>query len=149
MDRYQYLLLMGGCFLITLPLEVVFGARVWRRPVRLLKVVGPVVAIFYVWDIVAIARGHWTFSERYTTGVVLPGGVPLEELVFFVIIPICALLSYEAVRNLLGHDLPSWVGDRLPYRLGGNRRPRVATGSADAAGDAARGRSATERAGVA
>lgn len=149
MDRYQYLLLMGGCFLITLPLEVVFGARVWRRPVRLLKVVGPVVAIFYGWDIVAIARGHWTFSDRYTTGVVLPGGVPLEELVFFVIIPICALLSYEAVRNLLGHDLPSWVGDRLPYRLGGNRRPRVATGSADAAGDAARGRSATERAGVA
>ena len=35
-DRYQYLLLMAGCLIVTLPLEFVFGARVWRRPLRLL-----------------------------------------------------------------------------------------------------------------
>lgn len=120
MDRYQYLLLMGGCVAITLPLEVVFGARVWRRPVRLAKAMLPTVAVFYLWDVLAIRREHWFFNPQYTTGVILPGGVPLEELVFFVIIPICALLSYEAVRNLLGHNLPAWVGDRLPARLGGN-----------------------------
>jgi lycopene beta-cyclase len=31
-DRYQYLLLMAGCLIVTLPLEFVFGARVWRSP---------------------------------------------------------------------------------------------------------------------
>ena len=30
-DHYQYLLLMAGCLLITLPLEFVVGARVYRR----------------------------------------------------------------------------------------------------------------------
>ena len=35
MDRWQYLLLLGGCVLITLPLEI-FGAGVYRQPLRLL-----------------------------------------------------------------------------------------------------------------
>ena len=36
MDRFQYLLLMGACVAITLPLELRLGARVWRQPRRLL-----------------------------------------------------------------------------------------------------------------
>jgi lycopene beta-cyclase len=101
MDRFQYLMLMGGCVLITLPLEFVFDARVYRRPRRLARALVPVVAVFYLWDALAIARGHWWFDRRYVTGVELPLGVPLEELVFFVVIPICALLTMESVRNLL------------------------------------------------
>lgn len=102
MDRYQYLLLMAGCLLITLPLEFVLRARVYRRPVRLLVALLPVVALFVAWDVLGIVRGHWTYSERYTTGILLPLRVPLEELVFFVVIPICGLLTYEAVGTMLG-----------------------------------------------
>ena len=32
----------------------------------------------------------------------LPADVPIEELVFFIAIPICGLLTLEAVRRLLG-----------------------------------------------
>ena len=105
LDRFQYLLLMGGCLLITLPLEFVFGARVWRRPRRLLAALGLPLLIFVVWDLVAIARDHWTYSERYVTGWELPGNLPIEELVFFVVIPICGLLTYEAVRHVLSGAL--------------------------------------------
>ena len=31
----------------------------------------------------------------------LPGGMAIEELVFFVIVPTCGLLTIEAVRNIL------------------------------------------------
>jgi hypothetical protein len=31
-----YLALLAGCLLATAPLEIVIGARVWRRPLRLL-----------------------------------------------------------------------------------------------------------------
>lgn len=102
MDRYQYLILMGLCLLATLPLEVVFRARVWRRPRRLLVTMVPTVALFVAWDLVAIAREHWSYNARYVTGVELPGRLPVEELVFFVVIPICGLLTFEAVRNVLG-----------------------------------------------
>lgn len=101
MHQYQYLALMAGCLLITLPLEFWFGARVYRRPRRLLLTVVPVVLVFVAWDVFAISREHWYFSPQYTTGVVFPGGIPLEEVVFFVTIPICALLTYEAVGTVL------------------------------------------------
>ena len=101
-DQYQYLLLMAACIAITLPLEFVLRARVYRRPARLLAALLPVVAIFLVWDIVGIVREHWWYSEKYTTGILFPFDVPLEELVFFVVIPICGLLTYEAVGTVLG-----------------------------------------------
>jgi lycopene beta-cyclase len=102
MDRYQYLLLMGACLLITLPLELVLGARVWRRPRRLLRALWLPLVLFTVWDVAAIARDHWSYSPAYTTGWLLPLELPVEELVFFVVIPICGLLTLEAVRSLVG-----------------------------------------------
>ena len=56
--------------------------------------------MFVVWDAVAIAREHWTYNPDYVTGWDL-GNLPIEELAFFVVIPICGLLTYEAVRRLL------------------------------------------------
>jgi lycopene beta-cyclase len=100
-DRYQYLLLMAGCLIVTLPLEFVFGARVWRQPRRLLFALVPTVIVFAVWDIAAIAREHWSFNARYVTGSRLPGNLPVEELAFFFVIPICGLLTLEAVRRIL------------------------------------------------
>lgn len=114
MDRWQYLLVMAGCLLITLPLEFVLTARVYRRWRLLLRALLPVVAVFTVWDAIAIARGHWWYSPRYTTGWLLPGALPIEELVFFLVIPVCGLLTYESVGTVL---------NRL-------RRPRHAAGEA-------------------
>lgn len=107
MDRYQYLAVMGACLLITLPLEVVLGARVWRSPRRLALSLAPALGLFVVWDLWATASGTWGFSDRYTIGVDLPGGMAVEELVFFTVIPVCGLLSLEAVRRILGRRDPS------------------------------------------
>jgi lycopene cyclase domain-containing protein len=101
-DELQYLLLMVGCLLVTLPLELVIGARVWRRPRRLALALLPTLVVFVVWDLIAIAREQWEFADRYVTGWRLPGSLPIEELVFFVAIPICGLLTLEAVRRLSG-----------------------------------------------
>ena len=100
-NQWQYLALMAACLLITLPLEFVLHARVYRRPRRLVTALLPTVAIFVAWDVLGIIRGHWSYSPRFTTGIHL-GIVPLEELVFFIVVPVCGLLSYEAVGYLLG-----------------------------------------------
>lgn len=99
MDRYQYLLLMAACLAVTLPLEFVFWARVYRRPRRLVRTLWLPLVAFLTWDVIAIARGHWDFTERYVTGWQLPGSVPVEDLTFFVVIPTCALLTFEASRR--------------------------------------------------
>jgi lycopene cyclase domain-containing protein len=91
---------MVGCLAITLPLEA-FGARVYRRPKRLLFVIAAPLAPFLVWDAGAIARGHWWYEPAYVTGWRVPGDIPVEEIIFFVVIPICTLLTYETVRRIL------------------------------------------------
>jgi lycopene cyclase domain-containing protein len=101
LDRYQYLALMGACLVLTLPLELVLGARVWRRPRRLLAALWFPVLAFTLWDEAAIARHHWTYNPAYITGLKLPVDLPVEELVFFVVIPICGLLTYEAVGRMI------------------------------------------------
>ena len=103
-DRFQYLILMGLCLVVTLPLEFIFGARVWRRPRRLLSALALPVVLFVVWDMVAIARHHWGYNPKYVTGWDLPFNLPVEELVFFLVIPVCSLLTLEAVRRVLGRD---------------------------------------------
>ena len=105
-DRFQYLLLMAGCLVITLPLEL-FGARVYRRPRRLLFALAPPFAFFVLWDAIAIARDHWTFNAEYVTGLRLVADIPVEELVFFVAIPICTLLTFETVKRLLPRLRPN------------------------------------------
>ena len=100
MDRWQYLIVLGACLLITAPLEV-FGEGVYRQARRAAFAVLPVAAVFVVWDAVAIAAQIWTYNPRFVTGLELPGSLPIEELLFFVVIPLCGLLTYNAVDALL------------------------------------------------
>jgi lycopene cyclase domain-containing protein len=67
----------------------------------LLTALVPAFVTFVAWDIWAAATGTWGFSPAYTVGLELPGGLVIEELVFFVVVPTCALLTLEAVRNIL------------------------------------------------
>lgn len=101
MDRFQYLLLLGGCLVVSLPLELVLGARVYRRIRLAALAVIPVVIIYSVWDLVGIWREHWSYNPRFVTGWHLPGRMPVEELLFFVVVPLCGLLTFEAVGAIL------------------------------------------------
>ena len=102
MRHLAYLAVLAFCLLGTLPLEVWLGVRVYRRPRRLLLTLLPVVAVFMVWDLYAVSAGHWSFDPAQTVALVLPGGVPVEELLFFVVVPTCAVLAFEAVRRVKG-----------------------------------------------
>lgn len=101
-----YLLLLLGCVIGTLPLEIVLGVRVYRRWRQLVAALLPTLAVFAGWDVYAIGRGMWNYDPRYLVGVTLPGRLPLEELLFFVVVPICAVLTFEAVSL----RRPTWSG---------------------------------------
>jgi lycopene cyclase domain-containing protein len=97
-----YLAVMAGCCVVTLPLELVLRARVYARWRRLLLTLVPVLVVFITWDVLAIHAHDWAY--RHLTGLRI-GNLPLEELVFFLVIPICSILTLEAVRRLR----PRWA----------------------------------------
>ena len=100
MIRFAYVGVLVLVVLGTAWLEVLLRTRVYARWRRLLLALVPVVVIFSAWDVYAIAAGHWTFDADRTTGVLLPGALPLDEVLFFVVVPIAALLTLEAVRSV-------------------------------------------------
>lgn len=101
MRHLTYLAVLACCLAGALWLEPVLRVGVLRRWRRLLLTLAPVAALFVAWDLAAVAAGHWTFDPRQVTGVRLPGRLPLEELLFFLAIPVCAILGFEAVRQVL------------------------------------------------
>jgi lycopene cyclase domain-containing protein len=100
MDHWQYLIVLAACLAITAPLEM-FGAGVYRQPWRTARSVLPVAVVFLLWDEVAVAAHVWTYNRDYVTGLEIPFRVPIEEVLFFVVIPLCALLTYSAVTAIL------------------------------------------------
>ncbi|NKY52265.1 lycopene cyclase domain-containing protein [Nocardia vermiculata] len=103
MTQWHYLFVLLACSAVTAPLEFV-GAGVYRRPRLLVAAVVPVAMVFIAWDLLSIAGGVWSFDSRYVIGWTLPGAIPVEEVLFFLVIPICGLLTFVAVERLLEHE---------------------------------------------
>lgn len=85
-------------------LEWAFQLRVLRRIRFTLLTIAPISLFFLLWDIAAIRLAHWNFDKNQTLGIVLPLDIPLEELLFFIVIPLAIILTYEGVTRLR----PGW-----------------------------------------
>lgn len=101
MRTFAYLLVLLACLVGTAPLEVVLKTRVYARWRRLGLTLLPVLVVFVTWDALAIAAGHWDYDPEQVTGLAV-ASLPIEELLFFVVIPICVILTLEAVRAVKG-----------------------------------------------
>lgn len=82
-------------------LEFAFKIRVLRRPRTLASAILPVSVFFLIWDAFAINQNHWTFDKDQILGIFGPLNIPLEEYLFFVIIPIAAVLTLEGVKVVM------------------------------------------------
>ena len=103
--KATYLLVLLGCLAAALPLEVVFATRVLRQGRRLGLTAAAVLVVFVPWDVAAVRAGHWSFDPRQVLGVRV-GGLPLEELLFFCVVPLCSVLTLETARRVLARRQP-------------------------------------------
>lgn len=84
-------------------LEIVLKIGVLKRIKRVLFSILPVVIFFLIWDAYAIDRGHWYFDGNQILGIFGPFKIPLEEFLFFLIVPIAAIMTIEGVRTVKKH----------------------------------------------
>jgi lycopene cyclase domain-containing protein len=49
---------------------------------------------YIIWDIIVTEIGHWSFNDDYLVGIRILG-LPLEEMLFFVVVPFACLFIYE------------------------------------------------------
>lgn len=103
MSHLAYVAVLGFVVVGCIWLEVALRTRVLVRWRRLLLTWIPVAAVFCIWDAYAIAQGHWWFDQDRILGLYLPADIPVDELLFFLVIPLAAVLTYEAVRSVKPH----------------------------------------------
>ena len=108
MHKFGYLAMLAFTLCGSIWLEVFLKVGVVRRFKRALLSILPTAGFFLIWDAYAIDRGHWYFDKKQILGIFGPFDIPLEEFLFFLIVPLAALLTIEAVRSVKKH----WeVGD--------------------------------------
>jgi lycopene cyclase domain-containing protein len=81
------------------PLALSFDKKVrfykkwkWLFPAMMLP------ALLYIfWDIFFTSKGVWSFNEDYISGIKL-ANLPIEEVLFFFIVPYCCIFIYECIR---------------------------------------------------
>lgn len=110
--QYLYLLTLVASFLSVFVLS--FDKRVayyktWKYLIPATLIVG---GIFIAWDIAFTEMYVWRFNADYYMGIRLLS-LPLEEWLFFLIIPFCSMVIYESLNHYVKRDLlakaESWI----------------------------------------
>jgi lycopene cyclase domain-containing protein len=108
MRHWGYMAMLIFTVLGSFWLEIFLKVGVLRRVRRMVLSIAPVALIFIGWDAYAISRHHWHFDPSQILQVYGPFHIPLEEYLFFLVVPIAAIMTLEAVRR----RRPDWlIGD--------------------------------------
>ena len=98
LPHWSYVAMLVFCLAGTLPLVPAFRLHVLRQRRRLALTILLAGTPFVVWDLYATHAGHWWFDAAQTPAAGGSPGLPLEEVAFFVVIPLVSVLTFEAVR---------------------------------------------------
>src|SRR3954454_18366922 len=113
--RWAYVAMLGFCLAGPLPLVPAFRLRGLWQPRRLLLTVVVAGTPFLAWDLYATWAGHWRFDAAQTLAWRV-AGLPLEEIAFFVVIPLVTVLTFEAVRVVRDRHLAGRPRQRSEVR---------------------------------
>jgi len=85
----------------SVPFVVSFwpALKFYRNIRGLVYSISSIMFLYGAWDVFAVYRGHWFFNP---TGVwrLRIVNLPIEEALFFVVIPYCCILTWEAMQYL-------------------------------------------------
>jgi lycopene cyclase domain-containing protein len=100
MAAYEYFFILIVTLAGPLALSTSRKLALYKRPVRLLAAIGLPLPFFILWDMIAAHRGYWNFNPEYITGIMVYN-LPVEEVLFFIVIPFAALFTWESVKYFL------------------------------------------------
>jgi len=59
-----------------------------------------ILAVYLAWDYWAIHQGSWSFDPKQILDEYLFGKIPVEEVLFFIIVPLTTVLTYLALCKI-------------------------------------------------
>lgn len=102
-QKFGYMAMLAFTVCGSFWLEIFLKTSVLRRWKRALLSILPISTLFLIWDAYAIAQGHWFFNRDRMLGIYGPFNIPLEEFLFFIVVPMAAILTIEGVTTVKPH----------------------------------------------
>lgn len=95
----EYLIILLVLLVISIFLDWKYRMKLYNS--RKERIIIPLVFLIIgtVWDNFAISRGHWSFEGSTGLIGIRIGLIPLEEYLFFLIIPYFILTVYKALKK--------------------------------------------------
>ena len=95
MSLYLTLMLVsfGSCFILSFDRKVAF----YKNYKYLFPAITSIALPFLIWDQLFTEKGVWGFNPDYLQGLFI-GELPLEEVLFFFLIPYCCVFIYEVLN---------------------------------------------------
>lgn len=97
-NQFTYFIILAAS--LAGPLALSFDKKVafykkWKFlfPAMILPAV-----LYIVWDMYFTENGVWSFNDTFITGIKF-NGLPLEEMLFFFVVPYCCVFIYECIRS--------------------------------------------------
>jgi len=94
----EYFIILILLFLVTLFLETTFKVHLYNSIKERILIPIIFLVIGTIWDSFAVYLGHWSFDYSKMIGIKI-GLLPLEEYLFFLIVPYFILTFYRVIIN--------------------------------------------------
>jgi len=96
-SRYLYFAILGGSLLVPFLLSFDRKVQYYRRWKYLFPAMIPPALLYIAWDMYFTDQKVWDFNPRFITGYRI-GNLPVEEVLFFFVVPYCCMFIYECIR---------------------------------------------------
>lgn len=100
LKNYIYLIILIASLAVPLALSFDQKVQYYKNLKYILPAILLTAAVFWIWDIQFTATGIWSFNPEYTIGLDLMG-MPIEEWLFFIVIPYSCVFIYEVLKVYL------------------------------------------------
>lgn len=102
-NTWYYAFILAASIIFPFLLSFDKNVHFYTRWAPLFKATGIVAVFFIIWDIVFTAVGVWGFNDAYILGFKF-AGLPIEEWLWFFIIPYCCIFIYECLNFYIKKD---------------------------------------------
>ena len=104
MARFNYLQVLLFIAVCAVFIAIVFKIRVPKFWKNFFITDLCIMVIYLIWDYWAITKRNWYFDEGQIIGIRILGKIPIEEILFFLIVPLTSLLTFLALKKLTKWD---------------------------------------------
>ena len=100
MAHYHYALVLLFVAICAVGVNLGFRLRITHLWRVFLATDAAILLIYTAWDIWAVENHNWRFDSAQILGLRIVAGLPIEEILFFIVVPVMTVLTYLALSKL-------------------------------------------------